>query len=197
MVTMDQIKELRELTGISVMQCKKALEEAQGDMEKAKVILRKQGSDIALKKSERGLGAGVVESYIHNTKQVGAIVVLSCETDFVAKNEGFIQLAREIAMQVAATAPQFSRREDVTEEDTSAAEEVFRKEIEEQVGDKPKEMQEKILQGKIDSFLKEKILLEQDYIKDSSLTIKGLIDSATQKFGENIAISHFARYSVK
>ena len=194
---MDQIKELRELTGISVMQCKAALEEAGGDMEKAKVLLRKKGSDVAAKKSERGLGAGVVESYIHNTKQVGAIVVLSCETDFVAKNEEFVALARNIAMQVAATAPQFARRENVTEEDTKAAEEVFQKEIKEEVGDKPQEMQEKILQGKIDSFLKEKILLEQDYIKDQSLTIKDLIESATQKFGENIAISHFARYSVK
>jgi len=193
MVTMDQIKELREMTGISVMQCKKALEEASGDMEKAKVILRKKGSDVALKKSERGLGAGVVEAYIHNTKQVGAIVVLSCETDFVAKNEEFIQLARDIAMQVAATAPQFARRENVTEEDTKAAKEVFQKEVE----DKPKEMQEKILEGKINAFLKEKILLEQDYIKDQSLTIKNLIESATLKFGENIAISYFTRYSTK
>lgn len=193
MVTMDQIKTLRELTGISVMQCKKALEEAQGDMEKAQVLLRKKGSDVALKKSERGLGAGVVESYIHNTKQVGAMVVLSCETDFVAKNEEFVQLAKEIAMQIAATAPQFIQKEDVSPEDTKAAEEVFKKEVE----DKPVEMQEKILQGKIDSFLKEKILLEQDYIKDQSLTVKNLIESATQKFGENIVISHFKRYSVK
>jgi elongation factor Ts len=197
MVTVDQIKELREQTGISVMQCKKALEEAEGDMEKAKVILRKKSGDIAAKKSERGLGAGVVESYIHNTRQVGAMVVLSCETDFVAKNEEFVALARDIAMQIAATAPQFIQKEEVKEEDTKAAEEVFRKEIKETVGDKPEEMQEKILQGKIDSFLKEKILLEQDYIKDSSLTIKNLIESATQKFGENIVISNFKRYSVK
>lgn len=199
MVTMDQIKELRELTGVSVMQCKKALEEAGGDMEKAKVLLRKKGSDVAQKKSARNLGAGVVEAYIHNTKQVGAVVVLSCETDFVAKNKEFIQLARDIAMQVAATAPEFARRENVTEEDTRAAEEVFRKEVEDMSAHagKPVEMQEKILQGKIDSFLKEKILLEQDYIKDQSLTIKALIESATQKFGENIAISSFARYSVK
>ncbi|MFC1729769.1 elongation factor Ts [candidate division KSB1 bacterium] len=190
---MDQIKELRELTGISVMQCKKALEEADGDMEKAKVLLRKKGSDVAAKKSERGLGAGVVESYIHNTRQVGSMLVLSCETDFVAKNEEFVQLARDIAMQVAATSPQFIKREEVSEEDTKAAKEVFQKEVE----DKPKEMQEKILQGKIDSFLKEKILLEQDYIKDQSFTIKDLIESATQKFGENIAISQFTRYSTK
>lgn len=193
MVTLDQIKELRELTGVSVMQCKKALEEADGDMEKAKVLLRKKGSDMAAKKSERGLGAGIVESYIHNTKQVGTIIVLSCETDFVAKNEEFVQLARDIAMHITATAPKFTQRNDVTEEDTKAAEEVFRKEVE----DKPVEMQDKIIQGKINSFLKEKILLEQDYIKDPSLTIKDLIESATQKFGENIVISNFIRYSIK
>jgi len=196
MVTMDQIKELRELTGISVMQCKSALEEAGGDIEKAKVLLRKKGSDVAAKKSERGLGAGVIESYIHNTKQVGAMVVLSCETDFVAKNEEFVQLARDIAMQIAATAPQFIRREDVSKEDTKAAEEVFQNEIKKEVGDKPKEMQEKILQGKIDAFLKEKILLEQDYIKDQNFTIKDLIESATQKFGENIVISDFTRSTI-
>jgi len=196
MVTMDQIKELRSLTGISVMQCKAALEEAEGDMEKAKVFLRKKGSDVALKKSGRSLGAGVVEAYIHNTKKVGALVVLSCETDFVAKNEEFVALARNIAMQVAATAPQFTTRQEVTEENTRAAEEVFRKEVAEQAGDKGEEMQKKILQGKIDSFLKEKILLEQDYIKDSSFTIKSLVEAATQKFGEHIVISDFARYSV-
>jgi len=190
---MDQIKELREMTGISVMQCKKALEDADGDIEKAKVILRKKGSDIALKKSERNLGAGVVESYIHNTRQVGAMVVLSCETDFVAKNEEFVKLARDIAMQITATSPQFKSKEDVSKEDTKAAEEVFSKEVE----DKPAEMQEKIINGKIDAFLKEKILLEQNYIKDPSITIKGLLESATQKFGENISISKFCRYSVK
>lgn len=193
MVTLDQIKELRELTGVSVMQCKKALEEADGNMEKAKVLLRKKGGDVAAKKSKRELSAGVIESYIHNTKQVGTMIILSCETDFVAKNEGFVQLARDIAMHVAATAPEFTQKDDVTENYTKDAEEVFRKEAE----DKPAEMQDKIIQGKIDSFLKEKILLEQDYIKDPSLTIKDLIESATQKFGENIVVSNFIRYSIK
>lgn len=191
-VTVDQIKELRELTGISVMQCKKALEEALGDMKKAKIILRKKGSDVALKKSERSLKSGIVEAYIHNTKKVGAVVVLLCETDFVAKNEEFVQLARDIAMQIVATSPQFVQKEDITKEDTVVVEEVFRKEV----LDKPKDMQERILQGKIDSFLKEKILLEQDYIKDQSITVKDLVESATLKFGENIAISNFSRHSI-
>ncbi len=193
---MDQIKELRELTGISVMQCKKALEEADGDIEKAKVILRKQSGDIAAKKSSRNLGSGVVESYIHSTKQVGAIVVLSCETDFVAKNEGFVQLAKDIAMHITASYPQFIKKEDVTEGDTKAARAVFQKEIKDQSGDKPEEMQEKILQGKMDSFLKDKVLLDQSYIKDPSLTIGNLVEAATQKFGENIVISNFTRHSI-
>lgn len=191
-VTTEQIKELRDITGISVMQCKKALEEAEGDMEKAKVILRKKSGDIASKKSGRELGSGVVEAYIHSTRQVGALVTLSCETDFVAKNEEFVALAKNIAMQIAASAPQFIKREEVTADDTKAAEEVFRKEV----LDKPASMQEQILAGKISSYLKEKILLEQDFIKDPSITIKGLIESATQKFGERIEVSEFARYSI-
>ncbi|MCW9054588.1 MAG: elongation factor Ts [Candidatus Pacebacteria bacterium] len=191
-ITTEQIKELRDLTGVSVMQCKKALEEAGGDMEKAKVLLRKKSGDIAAKKSGRELGSGVVESYIHNTKQVGTLIVLSCETDFVAKNEEFVQLARDIAMQIAASAPEFKVRDEVTPAATAAAEEVFRKEV----ADKPAEMQEKILSGKIDAYLKEKILLEQDFIKDPSVTIKGLIESATQKFGERIEVSDFTRYSI-
>ncbi len=192
MASTEQIKELRDLTGVSVMQCKKALEEANGDMEQAKVLLRKKGSDVAAKKSDRELGAGVVESYIHNTKKVGAMVVLSCETDFVAKNDEFVALARDIAMHIAASHPQFTQREDVKEEDIQAAREVFTKEV----ADKPEDMRAKILEGKIDSFLKEKILYEQDFIKDPSLTIKNLVESATQKFGENIVVSDFVRYSV-
>lgn len=192
MITTEQIKALREETGISVMQCKKALEEAGGDVEKAKVLLRKKGGDVAQKKSDRELGSGVVEAYVHNTKQVGAIVVLSCETDFVAKNDEFVALAKDIAMQVAASAPQFKTRDEVGEQDIAAAKEVFLKEV----ADKPKDMQEKILEGKITAFLKEKILLEQDFIKDPSTTIRGLIESATQKFGERVEVSEFSRYSI-
>jgi elongation factor Ts len=192
MITTEQVKELREMTGVSIMQCKKALEEAGGDMEKAQVILRKQSGAIAAKKSDRTLGAGVVESYIHATKKVGAMVILSCETDFVAKNEEFITLAREIAMQVAATNPKFVSRSEVTPEDTKAAEAVFMEEAK----DKPEDMRAKIVEGKLTSFLKETILLEQDFIKDPSLTINGLIQSGTQKFGEKIEISRFVRFSL-
>lgn len=193
MVTTDEVKKLREETGVSVMQCKKALEEAGGDMEKAKVILQKKGGAIAAKKADRTLGAGVIQAYIHGTRDVAAVAILSCETDFVAKNEEFIRLAYDIAMQVAATDPQFLSRSDVTEKDMKAAKEVFEKEVK----SKPKDMQEKILTGKLDAYFKDKILLEQAFIKDQDKTIQNLLDEATQKFGERIELTRFARYSVR
>ena len=193
MVTTESIKELREMSGVSIMQCKKALEEAGGDMEKAKVLLAKKGSQIAEKKADRDLGAGVVQAYIHGTNEVAGVVILSCETDFVAKNEEFIKLAYDIAMQIAATSPQFIKKSEVKEEDMKAAKEVFTEEVK----DKPKDMQEKILQGKLDSYFKDKILLEQDFIKDGSKTIQNLIDEATQKFGERTEITSIERFSVK
>ena len=192
MATTDQIKALRELTGVSVMQCKTALEEAGDDMEKAKILLRKKGGAIAAKKSGREFGSGVIEAYVHNTRRVGALVTLLCETDFVAKNDEFIGLARNIAMHVAAAAPQYGSRENVTEKELRSIEEILQKEV----ADKPKDMRKKILQGKLDAYFKDKVLLEQDFIKDPSMTINDLIESATQKFGERITISHFSRYNV-
>ena len=187
------ISKLRAETGAGMLDCKKAIDEAGGDFDKAIELLRKRGIAKAAKRAGKVAAEGIVASYIHAGGKIGVLVEVNSETDFVAKNEEFIQLARDIAMQIVATAPRFTQREEVTEEDTKAAEEVFRKEVE----DKPVEMQSKIIQGKIDSFLKEKILLEQDYIKDQSLTIKSLIESATQKFGENIVVSNFSRYSIK
>lgn len=192
MISTEDVKELREMTGVSIMQCKKALEEAKGDMEKAKVLLSKKGSAIAEKKASRELGSGAIQAYVHGTNTVAGVVTLSCETDFVAKNEEFVKIAYDIAMQVAATAPQFLRREDLTSADMKAAKEVFKEEIK----DKPKDMQEKILEGKLQSYFKDKILLEQDFIKDSEKTIQNIVDEATQKFGERIEITSFERFSV-
>lgn len=192
-ITTEQVKILRDATGISIMQCKKALEEADGDIEKAKIILYKKGSSIAEKKAGRTLGAGVVEAYIHSTKNIGAMVILSCETDFVAKNKEFIALAYDIAMQVAASAPTFLSKKEITTEQTQKAKEVFLKEV----ADKPKELQEKILQGKLDSYFKDQILLEQSFIKQPDVTIQNLIESATQKFGEKIELTKFVRFSTR
>ena len=192
-ITSAQIKELRDQTGISVMQCKKALEEADGDMEKALIILKRKRSEAAEKKSDRELGAGAVGSYIHNTNEVAALVLLSCETDFVSKNEEFIALARDIAMHVAALNPKFVSRAEVDEQALQKAREVFAEEVK----DKPAEMQEKILEGKMNSYFKEQILLEQPFIKNPETTIGELVTGAVQKFGENVVISEISRISVK
>lgn len=192
-ITSIQLKELRDLTGISVMQCKKALEEAGGDMEKAKIILQKKGGEIAFKKSDRELGAGAIGSYVHATQEVAALVHLSCETDFVSKNTEFLALARDIAMHVTAQNPLYIHRGEVTEEVLGKAREVFFEEVK----DKPADMQEKILAGKLDAYFKDRILLEQPFIKDGDKTIGDLINTAIQKFGENIVISAMSRLSVK
>jgi elongation factor Ts len=192
-VTSAQIKSLRDETGVSVMQCKVALEEAGGDMEKARVILRKKGSEVASKKSDRTLGAGTIAAYVHTTSQVAALVQLSCETDFVAKNAEFTALARDIAMHVTALSPLYIARADVDSAAIEKAKEVFQNEIQ----DKPADLQEKILAGKLDAYFKEQILLEQAFVKDPERTITELIASATQKFGERIVITAISRLSVR
>ncbi|MHB1316440.1 MAG: elongation factor Ts [Minisyncoccota bacterium] len=192
-ITTELIKALRDKTGISVMQCKKALEEGGGDMDKAIIILQKKSAESASKKSDRELGAGVVEGYIHSTKAVGAMVELMCETDFVSGNDEFKKLAYDIAMHVAATNPTFLKKEEITEESKAKAMEVFAAEVE----GKPEELKEKILAGKLDSFFNEQVLLEQPFIKNGDLTIKNLIEAGTQKFGEKIEITRFVRFSIK
>ncbi len=187
------IKALRDQTGISVMQCKKALEEAGGDMEKAQIILKKKRSEAADKKSDRTLGAGAVGSYIHNTNEVAALVLLSCETDFVSKNEEFVALANDIAMHVTAMSPKFISRDEVDETAITKAKEVFAEEMK----DKPAEMQEKIMEGKLDSYFKDQILLEQSFVKNPETTIKDMVEGGVQKFGENVTISEIRRVSVK
>jgi elongation factor Ts len=192
-ITSTHIKELRDQTGISVMQCKKALEEAGGDMEKALIILKRKRSEAADKKADRVLAAGTVGSYVHNTNEVAALVVLSCETDFVSKNEEFTALAREIAMHVAAQNPKFISREEVDASAIEKAKEVFASEI---VG-RPADMVEKILEGKLNSYFKEQILLEQPFIKNPDTTVGDMVKGAVQKFGENINVTDIKRLSVK
>ena len=193
MATTEEIKALRDETGVSVMQCKKALEEAGGDMEKAKVILRKISAQIASKKADRTLGAGVAAAYTHAGGAVVGAVVLASETDFVSKNEEFGKLAYNIAMHVAAMAPQFKSRDDVKESDIAAAKSVF----EGEVANIPEAAREKALQGKLDSYLKDKVLLEQPFVKDPDVTVGEMISQAVQKFGEKVEVVRFERLSVK
>jgi elongation factor Ts len=181
-ISMDQVKELREKTGISIMQCRKALEDAGGDMEKAMVILQKKGAEAAAKKADRTSAAGRVVSYIHGGGTVGVLIELCSESDFVSKHDDFETLARDIAMQIAATNPTFIKKEEITEADKA-------------VKDKPEAMKEKILAGKLDAFFKDKILLEQDYIKDPSMTVDAFIQGAIQRFGEKIEVARFVRFS--
>lgn len=192
-ISMEQVKVLRDQTGVSIMQCRKALEEAAGDMEKALIILRKKGGDAASKKADRTLGAATVQSYIHGAGSVGAMVLLSSETDFVSGNEEFKKLAYEIAMQVAATNPEFVKKDNITTEAKKVAEEVFAKEVE----GKPENMKAKILEGKVNAYFQDKVLMEQPYIKNPELTIANLIEAAIQKFGEKIEVSKVTRFSSK
>ncbi len=192
-ITSAQIKELRDKTGISVMQCKKALEEAAGDMDKAVIILKKKRSEAADKKSDREFGAGAVGTYLHNTNEVGAMVMLACETDFVSKNEEFVALAKDIAMHVAAINPTYINKEELPAEAILKAKEVFAGELE----GKPEEMKEKIMEGKLASYFKDQILMEQDFVKNPEMTISEMVKGAIQKFGENISIVQISRVSVK
>ena len=193
MVVDEVLKRLRDETGVSVMQCKKALDEAGGDIEKARVILRKQSSAIASKKADRTLGAGVAVAYTHAGNSVVGAVVLCCETDFVSKNEEFAKLAYDIAMHVAAMGPRFLSRDDVKEEDLRAAREVFK----EEAAKVPEASRAKAIEGKVDSYLRERVLLEQPFVKDANFTIRQLLDSAVQKFGEKVEIVRFERLSVR
>ena len=193
MATTEEIKALRDETGVSVMVCKKALEEAGGDMEKAKVILRKISANAAAKKADRTLGAGVAAAYTHAGGAVVGAVVLACETDFVSRNEEFVKLAYDIAMHVAAMAPQFRTKEDVQEADIAAARSVF----EGEVANLPEAVREKALQGKLDSYLADKVLFDQSFVKNPDVTIGNLITQAVQKFGEKVEVVRFERLSVK
>jgi elongation factor Ts len=191
-ITTDIIKKLRDETGVSVMQCKKALEEAGGDTEKAKIILRKHSSAIASKKSDRTLGAGTVAAYIHAGGAVAGAVVLASETDFVSKNEEFKKLAYDIAMHVAAMNPVWIERAEVSEDDIKTAREVFEQEVQKL----PEASRAKALDGKIESFINERVLLNQPFVKDSSITVRQLIDQGVQKFGEKIQVLRFERLAV-
>lgn len=192
-ITSQMIKDLREKTGISVMQCKKSLEEAGGDADKALIILKKKRSEAADKKADREIGAGVVGSYIHNTHEVASLVLLSCETDFVSKNEEFVILANDIAMHVSAMSPKHISKDELDDAMIEKAKEVFA----EEVNSKPEEMREKIMEGKLASYFKDQILMEQPFVKNPETTIGEMVTGAVQKFGEKVVVTQISRVSVK
>jgi len=186
------VKELREKTGAGMMDCKRALEEAGGDMEKAVEVLRKKGLAAISKRAGKVTSEGAISSYIHPGERLGVLVEVNCETDFVARTPDFRAFVKEICMQVAAANPLVVRREDLPDADVEREREIYRDQARSQ--GKPEKIIEKIIQGKMERYYQEVCLLDQQYIKDSDKRISELLDDAKMKLGENIAIKRFSRF---
>ena len=193
-VTAQSVKELRERTGAGMMDCKKALVEVNGDMEKAVDYLREKGLAAAAKKAGRVASEGLIESYIHGGGRIGVLLELNCETDFVAKTDNFKALARDIAMQIAAANPLYVRREEVPEEVIKHEREILRAQALNE--GKPANIAEKMIDGRIEKYYKENCLLEQAFIKDTEKNVGQLITEAIAKIGENISMRRFVRYQL-
>jgi len=194
MISIDKIKKLRRETGISLAECKKALDVSKGDVEKAKEILSEKEKDFAVKKQERQVSAGIIESYIHSNKKVGVLLDIRCETDFVAKNKEFQELAHLLCLQIAAMNPLFLDSESIPKDYLKQKEKEWKLELEKEK--KQKDLMEKIIKGKIEKHKKEVCLLNQDFIKESEKTVQDLLNEYISKLGENIIIEKFTRYRV-
>jgi elongation factor Ts len=192
----EDVKKLRELSGAPMMECKKALEEAGGDQEKAYTILRKRGQAAAAKKAGRVAAEGLIGSYVHPGSRIAVIVEVNCESDFVARTDEFQQLAHDLAMQICATDPRYLRKEDVTPDVLEREREVLREQA--KTSGKPEAVIEKMVEGRIGKFLEETCLYEQHFIKDlsGSQTIAELVASKIARFGENITVRRFSRFKV-
>jgi elongation factor Ts len=193
-ITAQLVKQLRERTGAGMMECKTALVEANGDIPAAEVVLRKKGIALATKKSARSTRQGIVDSYIHAGSQVGVLIEVNCESDFVARTKEFQTLVHDLAMQVAAADPKFVRREDVTESALAQEREIQRARALQE--GKPEKMIDKIVEGRMNKFYEEVCLLEQPFIKENTTSVSDLIKSTIAKLGENISVSRFVRFKV-
>lgn len=191
-ITAEMVKELRQRTGIGVMECKKALKESKGDIEEAIVILRKKGYARAKEKESRETTEGLVGSYIHLNGKIGVLVEANCESDFVAHNEEFKELVKNIAMHIAASNPQYVSSDEIPPEVLEQEKEIIREQLKD--SGKPPEIIEKIVEGKLRKFYEEVCLENQPFIKDDKISVKKLIASHIAKFGENIKIRRFARF---
>jgi len=194
-VSLEMIKELREKTGAGVMDAKRALLEANGDMEKAIVILREKGVVKAAKKASRIAREGVIESYIHTGSKLGVLLELNCETDFVARTDEFKNLAKELCLQIAGMNPLYISKEDVPQEVIEREKSIYKAQLEKE-GNKPPHVIEKIINGKIEKFYEEVCLLEQPFVRNPEIKVKDLITEAISKLGENIVVRRFTRYVV-
>ncbi|RLE19060.1 MAG: elongation factor Ts [Acidobacteria bacterium] len=193
-ITASQVKELREKTGLSMGECKKALVETGGDIEEAVTLLRKKGLNAASKKAGRKTAEGLVGSYIHSNGKLGVLVEVNCETDFVARNEAFQELVKDLAMHIAASEPRFVRKEDVTEELMAKEKEIYMEQIRAQ--GKPENIVEKIVTGKMSKFYEENCLLEQAFVKNPDISVGQLISSKVAEIGENIQVNRFVRFKI-
>ena len=191
-VSADLVKALREKTNAGMMDCKKALEETHGDMEKAFDVLRKRGLDVAAKKSSRTVKEGVIGSYIHSNNKIGVLVEVCCETDFVAKNASFQEFVKDLTLQVASAYPRYVAREEVPAAVIEREQAIYR----EQAQGKPAQVLDKIITGKLEKFYKEVCLVDQVFVKDDKKTIKELLQALIVKLGENIIIRRFVRFQV-
>jgi elongation factor Ts len=193
-IDMSLVKKLREQTGISILECRKAIEESGNDFQKATEILRKKGFEKAKSKSSRATNQGAVGSYIHSNSRIGVLLELGCETDFVAKNEDFLGLIKDISMQIAAMNPQYISESDIPEEIVEKEKEIYREQLTK--SGKPENIIDKIIEGKLKKFYSEVCLIHQDFFKDDKLTIEKLIAEKIHKLGENIVVKRYIRYQV-
>jgi elongation factor Ts len=193
-VTATLVKELRERTGAPMMDCKKALVETEGDLDKAIDVLRKKGIAAAAKKSGRMAAEGLVSSYIHAGGRIGVLLEVNCETDFVARTDEFTQLVKDIAMHVAASDPRFVEREEVTPEILEHEREIYREQA--LAAGKPEEFVDRIVNGKMEKFYSETVLLEQPFVKNPDMTVKDLVLEKIATLGENIQVRRFSRFKL-
>jgi elongation factor Ts len=193
-ISAELVKTLRDQTGAGMMECKAALTEAGGNLDEATTILRKRGMAQAAKKAGRTTSQGAVGSYIHMGGKVGVLVEVNCESDFVARTEGFQALVKDVAMHIAAADPQFVRREDVTAEALDKEREIYRAQF--AASGKPASVMDKIVEGKLGAYYAQVVLVDQPYIREPSMTVAQLIAEATARMGENITVSRFARFKL-
>jgi elongation factor Ts len=193
-ISAELVKKLRDLTGVGFMECKAALTEANGDIDAATTLLRKRGLASAAKKAGRTTGQGSIGSYIHMGGKIGVLVEVNCESDFVARTEQFAGLVKEIAMHIAAADPRYVRRDEVPPDVLEKEKDIYRAQLA-QAGKKP-EMIEKILDGKLESFYEQVVLVDQKSIRDSAVKVSQIVAEATAKMGENISIRRFARFKI-
>jgi elongation factor Ts len=188
------VKELRDKTNAGMMDCKKALADTNGDMEKAVDLLRQKGLAVAKKRADRATSEGVIETYIHAGGKLGVMVEVGCETDFVAKSPAFVEFAKNVAMHIAASNPVSIRREDVSPELIERERNIYKQQAID--SGKPENIAEKMVGGKMDKFFAENCLLEQQYVKNPDLSIQDLLNELIAKMGENISVKRFARFQV-